>query len=79
VNEPLPFDIAARFIERSRHYLCVEYPAKIAAALRTVPPDLLWWRPNETSNSAGNLVLHLKQEELKHHHHLNQQDQEPLN
>jgi uncharacterized damage-inducible protein DinB len=59
VNEPLPFDIAARFIERSRHYLCVEYPAKIAAALRTVPPDLLWWRPNETSNSAGNLVLHL--------------------
>lgn len=55
----MPFDLATRFLERSRHYLCVEYPAKINAALRTIPPDLLWWRPNETSNSAGNLVLHL--------------------
>ncbi len=55
----MPFDLAARFLERSRHYLGVEYPAKIRAALLTVPPDRLWWRANETSNSAGNLVLHL--------------------
>lgn len=55
----MSFDLATRFLERSRHYLCVEYPAKIAAALRTIPPEQLWWRANDGANSAGNLVLHL--------------------
>ena len=55
----MPTDISQRFLERSRHYLAVEYPAKIGLALHTIPPDKLWWRPNERSNSAGNLVLHL--------------------
>jgi uncharacterized damage-inducible protein DinB len=55
----MSFDLATRFLERSRHYLCVEYPAKIAAAARTIPPDKLWWRANDGSNSAGNLILHL--------------------
>jgi uncharacterized damage-inducible protein DinB len=55
----MSFDLATRFLERSRHYLCVEYPAKIAMAVRTIPPDRLWWRANESSNSAGNLMLHL--------------------
>ncbi len=55
----MTLDIAARFLERSQHYLGVEYPAKIAAALRAIPPDKLWWRTNPSSNSAGNLVLHL--------------------
>ncbi len=58
-DHTMPFDLATRFLERSRHYLCVEYPAKIDAALRTIPPDMLWWRPNDSANSAGNLVLHL--------------------
>ncbi|MDQ8158971.1 MAG: DUF664 domain-containing protein [Gemmatimonadota bacterium] len=53
------FDLAARFLERSRYYLGVEYPTKIAAAVRTVPPDQLWWRPHDGANSAGNLVVHL--------------------
>lgn len=52
-------DLATRFIERSRHYLCVEYPAKIRMALLTIPADRLWERANPASNSAGNLVLHL--------------------
>jgi hypothetical protein len=51
--------VAARFLERSRYYLAVEYPAKIRAVLLAMPADRLWWRPNESSNSAGNLVLHL--------------------
>lgn len=55
----MTFDIGARFLERSRHYLHVEYPAKIRLALLTVPADRLWWRPNERANSVGNLVLHL--------------------
>lgn len=55
----MSFDLSTRFLERSRHYLCVEYPAKIAAAVRTIPADKLWWRANDASNSAGNLILHL--------------------
>src|SRR6185503_13754574 len=51
--------IAAAFIERSRYYLCREYPTKIRAAVEAMPADRLWWRPNEQSNSAGNLLLHL--------------------
>lgn len=55
----MSFDVASRFLERSRHYLCDEYPVKIIAAVRAMPADRLWWRPNEQANSAGNLVLHL--------------------
>src|SRR6185503_9294031 len=51
--------IAAAFIERSRYYLCREYPTKIRAAVEAMPADKVWWRPNEQSNSVGNLVLHL--------------------
>jgi uncharacterized damage-inducible protein DinB len=51
--------IAASFIERSRFYLCREYPTKIRAAVEAMPTDRLWWRPNEQSNSVGNLLLHL--------------------
>lgn len=47
------------FLERSRYYLGIEYPAKIAEAIRSMPADQLWWRPNPMANSAGNLVLHL--------------------
>jgi uncharacterized damage-inducible protein DinB len=51
--------IAASFLERSRYYLCREYPTKIRAAVEAMPGDRLWWRPNEQSNSVGNLLLHL--------------------
>ena len=51
--------VAQRFLERTRYYLGLEYPAKIRTALLAMPADRLWWRPNESSNSAGNLVLHL--------------------
>jgi uncharacterized damage-inducible protein DinB len=51
--------IAASFLERTRYYLVTEYPAKIRAAVESLPADKLWWRPNEQANSAGNLLLHL--------------------
>jgi uncharacterized damage-inducible protein DinB len=55
----MTIDLATRFLERSRHYLGVEYPAKIDAAVRSMPVERIWWRANDASNSAGNLVLHL--------------------
>src|SRR5688572_1464565 len=51
--------LTAAFLDRSRYYLCVEYPAKLRHAVRVLPADRLWWRPNEQSNSVGNLLLHL--------------------
>ena len=47
------------FIERTRDYLANEYPAKLRRTIEALPPDKLWWRPNEESNSVGNLLLHL--------------------
>ena len=55
----MTFDTGRRFLERSRYYLGVEYPAKLRLAVQAVPVDRLWWRPHPASNSVGNLVLHL--------------------
>lgn len=52
-------DLASAFLERSRYYLGLEYPGKIRLALTQMPPDRLWHRANDSSNSAANLVLHL--------------------
>ncbi len=49
----------AAFVAESRRYLAREYPAKIRIALDALSDGDLWWRPNEASNSIGNLLLHL--------------------
>lgn len=51
--------VARAFVEESRRFLVEEYPAKIRLALADVTDEDLWWRPNEASNSIGNLLLHL--------------------
>jgi uncharacterized damage-inducible protein DinB len=35
------------------------FPAQVRAAVESLSDEQIWWRPNETSNSVGNLVLHL--------------------
>jgi uncharacterized damage-inducible protein DinB len=52
-------DATAIFLERSRHYLAVEYPTKIRRCLDVLPSDAVWSREDEQSNSVGNLLLHL--------------------
>jgi uncharacterized damage-inducible protein DinB len=47
------------FVECAREYLASEYPAKLRVTVNALPADKLWWRPNEDSNSVGNLLLHL--------------------
>ena len=47
------------FLEQAREYLAHEYPAKLRASIAVLPPDKVWWRANEQSNSVGNLLLHL--------------------
>jgi uncharacterized damage-inducible protein DinB len=58
VGEP-EWDAGRAFIERSRSYLVSDYPARIRVALKRLPEADLWWRPNDASNSVGNLLLHL--------------------
>jgi len=52
-------DFASTFLERSRYYLATEYRIKIRAAVESLPDGALWSRPNDESNSVGNLLLHL--------------------
>jgi len=47
------------FIHRSRSYLVHDYLPKIHRAVGELSHQDVWWRPNETSNSIGNLILHL--------------------
>jgi uncharacterized damage-inducible protein DinB len=52
-------DMATLFLEKSRFLLNQEYRTKIRAAVDALPAEGLWWRPNEQSNSIGNLLAHL--------------------
>ena len=47
------------FLGQCRYFLASEYPTKLRAAVEALPADAIWWRPNDESNSAGNLLLHL--------------------
>jgi uncharacterized damage-inducible protein DinB len=43
----------------ARDFLTVEYFPKIGKSLDAMSEEDVWWRPNEASNSIGNLILHL--------------------
>jgi uncharacterized damage-inducible protein DinB len=47
------------FIARSRYWLTKEYPIKIRQCVAALPRPIVWARPNQTSNSIGNLIVHL--------------------
>jgi uncharacterized damage-inducible protein DinB len=50
---------AQEFIEASRVFLNEDFLPKLLHCLEGMTDEDIWWRPNEQSNSAGNLVLHL--------------------
>lgn len=52
-------ELAAAFIEESRNLLASDYLPKIRLACAPLDDAAIWWRPNEQSNSIGNLILHL--------------------
>ncbi|MDT8340354.1 MAG: DUF664 domain-containing protein [Longimicrobiales bacterium] len=49
----------APFLDESRRLLGAEYLPKLRIALAGVDESDLWWRPNPSCNSMGNLGLHL--------------------
>ena len=50
---------AQEFIAASRVFLRDDFLPKLMRCLEEMSEDDIWWRPNEQSNSAGNLILHL--------------------
>jgi uncharacterized damage-inducible protein DinB len=55
--EPQPASLA--FLRQARFSLLEEYWVKIKSSVDLIEDEQLWWRPNEESNSIGNLLLHL--------------------
>ena len=51
--------VAESFIARSRYWLTKEYPIKIRRCVEVLPRTVVWARPNQSSNSIGNLLMHL--------------------
>src|SRR5215471_10484586 len=49
----------ALFLEFSRWKLLEQYWPRLRSAVESLTDDQVWWRPNEASNSIGNLLLHL--------------------
>jgi uncharacterized damage-inducible protein DinB len=52
-------DITHLFLEFSRRKLLDHYWARLCACVEPLGDEHVWWRPNEASNSIGNLILHL--------------------
>ena len=47
------------FLSRSRYWLTKEYPIKLRHCVNALPAGTTWARPNDASNSIGNLLVHL--------------------
>jgi len=52
--------VQAEFIDVSCVFLKDDFLPKLLHCLNAMSDDQIWWRPNEQSNSVGNLVLHLR-------------------
>jgi hypothetical protein len=52
-------NVTGLFLEFSRKKLLEHYWPRLKASVETLTEEQVWWRPNEASNSIGNLILHL--------------------
>lgn len=54
-----PMNPGAEYIAYCRRRLLNEYYPRIERCIKELTDQDIWWRPHETSNSIGNLILHL--------------------
>src|SRR5437773_6192165 len=52
-------DISVLFLEFSREKLLNQYWPRLRSCVESLSDEQVWWRPNDASNSIGNLMLHL--------------------
>lgn len=51
--------IHTAFLEFSRRKLLEQYWPRMRECVESLSDEQVWWRPNDASNSIGNLMLHL--------------------
>lgn len=61
MSDPLPYVLASLHTRITK-----VFPAQIRECVAQLDDEQIWWRPNESSNSVGNLVIHLTGS-LNHH------------
>jgi uncharacterized damage-inducible protein DinB len=54
-----PTNTASVFLEFSRWKLMEQYWPRLRECVASLTDEQVWWRPNDQSNSVGNLLLHL--------------------
>jgi uncharacterized damage-inducible protein DinB len=54
-----PRDVSRQFLSDSRAFLTKDYLPKIERCVSQLTPEQIWFRANDSSNSIGNLLLHL--------------------
>jgi uncharacterized damage-inducible protein DinB len=59
LGEPRSADVPDAFLQKSISLLASDFLPKIERCLEHLTDEDVWWRPNEASNSIGNLLLHL--------------------
>jgi hypothetical protein len=52
-------ELAEIFLAHSRNRLMNQHWPRMKACVEPLTVEQVWWRPNEASNSIGNLLLHL--------------------
>ncbi len=52
-------EVAREFNSQAARHLRDDLLPRILRGLETLSEEEIWWRPNPSSNSAGNLILHL--------------------
>jgi len=52
-------ELATLFLKHSRKRLIDEHWIHLNACVEPMTVEQVWWRPNDVSNSVGNLILHL--------------------
>jgi uncharacterized damage-inducible protein DinB len=52
-------DVPTAFLDFSRQQLIGEYWPRLRSTVELLSDEQVWWRPNASSNSVGNLLLHL--------------------
>jgi hypothetical protein len=52
-------NVSGLFLEFSRWKLLDEYWPRLRSSVESLTDEQVWWRPNDASNSIGNLILHL--------------------
>lgn len=52
-------DLAQIFVDTARKSLIEQHWPRLSECVCSLTEEQLWWRPNQASNSIGNLLLHL--------------------